>query len=296
MMVRSMYWAVLVMMLGGCNTLLGLDETVSADGDSGLGIVTAGSGDACAPLDYDPARYHAVANEAFDYDFSRRNVCAELFGADLLVVDEGDVQENANAWGVGSPPYWTGISFDGQHWRGVDGCLPLMQWAPGEPTSSNIGECAIRGAAGLVSMKCTDKSFNGEPITAMCETPRLNAVCEASMTVPSTYIRGAAAGTLFTRDVAAQACGQISLHLAEINSSDELQAIRTMFPGTTFWTGASKQNGTYVSATGCPQVFTWKSNEPVPLGDCVYVDSMGMGTSVCGANGATAEAICEDEN
>jgi hypothetical protein len=283
--VRNPRW-VAVVVLAGCNQILGVADTE---------LVPAGTGGDCAPLPYDSNRYGSLQTSVgFTWSSARTN-CQSL-GMDLVVIDEDDDEEIANRIAAGPFPYWIGVSHDGDDWRSIDGCPPVLDWQAAEPSIESVGRCGLKTSAGLTSVACALSMApdNSEPLNAYCETPRPDATCRA-LAANSTY--EVMTDTTFSKNFveAQQLCAGPGRHVVEINSSAELDQVKRLAPGAAFWLGASRTPPTWSSPTSCPQVFAWAADEPLRgiTNDftCTVYDD-GMRVTDCAAR-LDGPVICE---
>ena len=134
--------------------------------------------------------------------------------------------------------------------------------------------------------------IRGDPIQALCETPRLDAACRDLDTHSSYRLLP---GAEVTEEAGRTACAAMGMHLLELNSSAELVHVRQVVaPGASrFWLGAQYSGSEWLSPTTCPQVFAWRTSEPDFSSyrlTCAVYDA-GVATAECDTS--VAAVICE---
>lgn len=269
---------VLAAVLAGCNQLFDLDETEPYDPHG-----------ACSPLQLDENRYWSDANASGRAWSDTRDRC-RLMGMDLVVFDVGDADELSSKLADAPAPFWTGVSYDGSTWVSVDGCKPALPWAPGEPSRAALGDCVAQTAAGMASVPCASSQLGTAGLAVLCETPRPSMNCRL-LFEHSTY--QLASTTPMLHADAEAACSALGMHLVEINSTSELDTIRTAIAPNVmpWWTGAQYLGPSWSSPTGCPQVFLWDGFPMLSAGTCVvYGGANGMQVQDCAA---PAAVVCE---
>lgn len=276
----------LLALAAGCNWVYGIDDTVTQD---------AGNGSMCDPLPFDPARYKIGTSDDRSWQGSRE--WCQTFGMDLAVIDVGDSAEIANELNAADLPSWWGLSWGGSDWLTVDGCPPVLQWSPTFPMAPAPGQCVLGAPtdssgieAGMQNEACSAVIWgnSGAEIDVMCETPRPSNACRAQLGQRDyVLIPGTA-----TEEMAEAMCAAMGRHVVEIDSTAELDAVRTGVGHdlTSFWIGATRPQTGWISPTSCPQVFIWSSGEPSAY-PCVIYDSSGMKATDC--TSTTASVICE---
>jgi hypothetical protein len=248
-----------------------------------------GVGDRCDPLPFDAGRYlYTSSGTGMSWQVAR-NFCRD-HGMDLFAPDLNDPTELSRASNGATDWFWVGNSYDGAAWTNVDDCAPSFSWAQGEPTSHVVGDCMLHVDTGYASFSCGYTTDGGiHLVGALCETPRPTMACRAMQSV---YTRPMPANDI-SHDMATSICAMDGKHIVEINSTAELDKVKTMFPGAVFWVAATWSSQGWQSATSCPQVFVWAVGSPHTMGSdtCLLHDSGGMTQQYC--NVASAEVICE---
>lgn len=287
---RYSIFVVLTLMLAGCHKLFGLTY-VEGEGDGRDAAVAT----SCSPIPYDRNRYWSPQGRLWGLSwsgqtFGAREACAAR-GMDLAVLNADDSDELANQSGAAAVPFWLGVSY-GETWTAIDGCMPYLGWAPGEPTVEAPGQCVVQTGTGIGVRSCGHQPTEaGEHIQALCETPRPDARCRA-LAAQSSY--AVASTQLLTRDAARIECERLGMHLVEINASTELAEIRQGVAAgiDAFWIDASYTTQ-WISTSNCPQVFEWSALEPnlqQASPGCVIVEPEGMRIVQCED---LAAAVCE---
>jgi hypothetical protein len=208
---------------------------------------------------------------------------------DIAIIHANDPDEIAReTFGAGTP-FWLGISWGGAGWITLDGCMPVLSWAPGAPVNPSIGRCVVQTTQGMMDEDCSAGNLGSDFLLALCATPLPDPACR-QLEAHSSYVLASTSSV--PQMTAAMMCGAIGMHLVEIDSTAELtHVLQNVAPGLTFWTGATYTGLGYVSPTGCPQVFSWGSGEPstsVPGWVAYEVDGMHIvGT------GYAASVVCE---
>lgn len=237
--------------------------------------------DRCGPMAYDANRYHFLPPTTM-LGWSAAVAQCGTYGMELASID--DAEEYASD--TSSPtPYWYSAQYtDEAEIENLDGCMPYLQWAPGEPATMDLSTCVYRDTDGMHEIPCETPQKN---IGALCETPRPNETCAE---MPSTYTTS----DDHTKADAASACSAMGGHLVEINTSDELQKVLDKEPSvTSFWVAATYNGSVFTGSSGCPEVFAWAAGEPVHTADhqcVVYTRNSGMAMRACTD---TASTICE---
>jgi len=267
--------------LAGCDLVFSLDRPNDAATDDGT----------CAPLPFDPIRYFPGGASIIGHSWDEaRNDC-RLGGYDLAVLDVGD-PELGHPETTGNVPFWYGISFGTDDWTAIDGCAPELTWAGGQPLPETPGQCVVQTAEGMSAAGCQNQTLASVAVTGVCEAKRPSAACRAAAGVRN-YLP--MPGLNVTQSDATVACSNAGMHLVEINSSDELDFVRTQIAATipTFWIGAtlfgSGTTADWRSPTGCPQVFQWDVF-PSGVDNCARVTPTGMEAVGCVT---LAGVICE---
>ncbi len=275
----------IIILLSGCDKVLGLESRDAAVFDD------APTGVCPALLPYDAARYTGLRTTVGYLWTDARTSCARI-GMDLAVLDEGDGVELAAQYTGTTTPFWLGVTY-GDGWAAIDGCTPTLTWAQGEPAVEEPGYCVIVTEAGMVAERCSSATWQGQAINALCETPRPSDACRI-LQANSRYAVGSQVPVNYPGALAT--CGQLGMHVVEINSSEELVYVRRDIAPTlsTFWLGGRYTGTTWTSPTTCPELFHWQLNQPNTASTflkCARHDAGGK-TDYC-SNGA-APAICEE--
>ena len=224
----------------------------------------------CAPLAYDPMRYHFIGPTTVLTWSQAYGACGAV-GMELTSINDTDEYGRDLSQ---PPPYWIGTNYSDDGLEALDGCPPFLMWAPGEPATMDLDTCVYQGPDGMHEIMCSGSSL---VLGALCETPRLNQSCA---TMGSTY---ASSGTHAKAD-ADVSCKATGGYVVEINTSAELQAVLDKFSNQNdFWIAGMFNGTVFLDTTGCPEVFGWANGEPMPAtGMCVaYTRGVGMQMRNC---------------
>ncbi len=264
----------MAVLLASCNQFYGIEETgVPPDAD-----LTS----QCAPLSYDARRYASLVGP-FDWQ-STRDACQQLHGMDVVVFDEGDSEELTAQQNAASLPYWLGLSHGASGWETVDTCRPAQV-----PANGQGNECAVQDGSGPATAGCIDTQYMGANISGLCETPRPSRQCRATADQRDYLV---ITGPDVTRSDADTMCAANGMHVVEINSSAELDAVLVAASAVpSFWIDARTNFLTWSNSTSCPQIFSWKADEPMLAGGLMCVRYFGGMETVTCTN--TANVVCE---
>jgi hypothetical protein len=178
-------------------------------------------------------------------------------------------------------------------WLGADGCAAHVDFGPAEPDGGALENCVAIDPDGMFDGPCSGIPTGGfaNNRTVGCEVGRwrTQACLDAAM-MPRALLFDT---TARTADAAATFCTANGGTLIEIESSDELQAARTMAGGTAFWLGARHTQQLWRRASGipCPQILPWRTGQPNYTGsECAAHVSGGAEIRSCTDLLAT---ICE---
>jgi hypothetical protein len=134
-------------------------------------------------------------------------------------------------------------------------------------------------------------SAETEHIQTLCETPRPSRACREGA-ARSTYVIGAT--TEVSQAAAIENCLEQAMHVVELNSTQERDEVRALFPAiTSFWLDGQFNGSRWTSTSGCPLVFEWQAGEPdvdASATRCAIQQSFGARTIDCDM---LAAVICE---
>ena len=246
--------------------------------------------DACAANPFDPLRYETLLGNAPGLTQADARRACQQRGEDLAILS--DQQELDGAAALSITPAWLDGHLDDETrlWLTAAECTSYLPWQMGFPLPVPDATCTVFDGAHLVANAgCATTAYDGQPLTAFCETP-FDVACD-----------GAGAPSFLGTDRIENgraSCVAAGGHLLRIDSSAELAAAAQLARDSgvqTFWLDATFDGGLWRAADGCPSILPWAGGQPdlAQPPRCVIYDLMLGGAQTVRCDSVATAVICE---